>query len=487
MRTEPDPWLEQYGARRRTPRGRRRLRAVVALAALACGLAAVVIVLTGRHGGWKPPSGLGGFHDCTYGGRVAARCGELRVPEDESRPGGAEIALHVAIIPATRQPARGALFYLEGGPGGAGSEAAVKVSEVFAKVSEFRDLVLVDQRGTGGSHASTCPQEHVRAADARAVAAYVRRCFARLGGEARFLTSEAAAEDLERVRRALGYGRIDVYGSSYGATLAQLYLRLHPRSVRTATLDGASLTSVAVYELAARNAEHALHVDIARCHARQPACRRAFPDPRGELGRVLAERPGSARALAATVATLLRSVEDTARVPLLIHEAAGDAGGALLREHSVQMGSELDARARLAMFWTILCGDSWARFGVAATAAASRGSFLAPANVARARLFQRACAGVPEEPARPEGPWKSAVPVLLLAGSADPVDPPANLRGWRRTFPRGLLVTVPGLAHGVVAYGCVRLVVARFVAAGDTRGLDARCARRVPLPAFELS
>ncbi len=205
------------------------------------------------------------------------------MPEDTSRPEGRQIALRVAVIPATRQPARGALFYLEGGPGGAASAAAVSVDEIFAKVSEFRDLVLVDQRGTGGSDALACPQEHVPATDAEAVASYLRRCFARLGGEARFLTSPAAADDLEGVRRALGYGRIDLYGSSYGATLAQLYLRRHPHAVRTLTLDSASLPAVPVYELAARNAERALRVQIARCRAAR-RCREAFPDTREELG-----------------------------------------------------------------------------------------------------------------------------------------------------------------------------------------------------------
>jgi pimeloyl-ACP methyl ester carboxylesterase len=78
------------------------------------------------------------------------------------------------------------------------------------------------------------------------------------------------------------------------------------------------------------------------------------------------------------------------------------------------------------------------------------------------------------------------VPVLLLAGDADPLDPPGSVRGWRSVFPNGRLVTVPGLAHGVIAYGCLRLVVARFVAAASVRGFDAGCARRVPLPPFEL-
>ena len=479
----PDTWLERYGERRRAPRRRRRLRLALVLAALACALVGVALAVSGRRGAWEPPSGLAGFRTCQGAVNVPARCAELAVPASSGRSGGRTIALHVTVIPATRQPARGALFYLEGGPGGAAGEATVRRSEDFAKVSEFRDIVLVDQRGTGRSHALRCPQEHVRATDAVAVAAYVRRCFRRLGGEARLLTSAAAADDLERVRQALGYGRIDVYGSSYGATLAQIYLRRHPRSVRTATLDSASLASARVYEVAARNAERALRAVIARCHVRRP-CRRAFPDPRGELARVLAAHPARADGLATTIAALLRSPEDAARVPLVIHQAAAGELAPLLQEHAAHVGSELDARSRLAMAWTILCGESWARFGVDETAKADTGSFLARASAARARVFERACRALPRPPPRAGETWSSAVPVLLLAGSADPLDPPANVRGWRTTFPNGRLVTFRGLAHGVIAYGCARLVVARFVAAGSSG--RARCRLRAPRSAAAL-
>jgi pimeloyl-ACP methyl ester carboxylesterase len=469
---QPDPWLEHYGERRRAPRRSRRLRSALVLLVLA--VAAVALALAAARGeSWRPPSGLGGFRDCTHGGRVEARCASVR-------------GLHVAIIPATRQPARGALFYLEGGPGGAATDAAVSVNEVFGKVSEYRDIVLVDQRGTGGSQRIACPQEHVPATDAGAVSSYLRRCFAKLGGEAERLTTAGAASDLERVRRALGYGRIDVYGSSYGATLALMYLRRFPRSVRTATLDGASLPDSPVYELAARNAESALRLLVARCVA-QPACRGAFPHTRRDLARVLAKHPRSADDLATTVAVLLRSPADAARVPLLVHEAAAGDGGPLAREFADHVGRELDARSRLPVFWVTICSESWARFDVAATERASRGSFLAHAGVSRARLFRQACAAVPRGARPAERSWSSPVPVLLLAGDADPQDPPANLAGWRRMFPNGRLVTVGGLAHGVIAYGCVRLVVARFVAAGTARGLDATCARGVPVPRIELS
>jgi pimeloyl-ACP methyl ester carboxylesterase len=470
-----DPWLEHYGERRGAARHSRRLPIALALASLIALAIAALVFAGSRDGAWQPPSGLDAFRDCTYGGRVEARCARVS-------------GLQVAVIPATRQPASGALFYLEGGPGGAATAAAVSVDAVFAKVSEFRDIVLVDQRGTGGSPGVACPQEHVPAADGRAVVAYLRRCFARLGGRALRLTTAAAAADLDRVRQRLGYRRIDIYGSSYGATLAQAYLRGFPRSVRTATLDGASLPSTPVYELAARNAERALRVQIARCRAHAP-CRRAFPDTRAELARALARHPRAADALATAVAVLLRSPEDAVRVPLLVHEAAAGDTAPLAREFATHVGTELDARSRLPMFWVTICNERWARFDVAATARASQGSYLSHAAVARATLFRQACAVVPRtgSAAGDHGARPSRVPVLLLAGDGDPQDPPANLAGWRALFPRGRLVSVPGLAHGVIAYGCLRLVVARFVARGSAGSLDTSCTRVVGLPRFELS
>jgi pimeloyl-ACP methyl ester carboxylesterase len=229
-------------------------------------------------------------------------------------------------------------------------------------------------------------------------------------------------------------------------------------------------------------------VQIARCRA-HAACRRAFPDTRAELTRVLARHPREADALATAVAVLLRSPEDAERVPFLVHEAAAGDTAPLAREFATHVGRELDARSRLPMFWVTICNERWARFGVAATARASRGSYLSHAAVARATLFRQACAVVPRtgSAAGDQGARPSRVPVLLLAGDGDPQDPPANLAGWRALFPNGQLVSVPGLAHGVIAYGCLRLVVARFVARGSARSLDIGCTRVVGLPRFELS
>jgi pimeloyl-ACP methyl ester carboxylesterase len=463
--------------------------------AAAGGISAAALL--GKDDAWGPPSGNPQFSACTYDGRLDAECAHLSVPEDPRYPDGRRISLRIAVIPATKQPSDGALFYLEGGPGGAATDAAVSVNELFAKVSATRDIVLVDQRGTGGSHPLLCPQEHVRATDSVAVADYVRRCFARLRSDARLYTTAVAMDDLETVRRTLGYGRIDVYGGSYGATAAQIFVRRHDESVRTMILDGASLLSVPLNELSARSAERALRIQLARCTA-YATCRRLYPRTRAELSAVLARPPHRIRmpygtsivldpdAVSITINLLSRTPDGVARIPFVVHAAARGNDVPLAEEYADHVGRQLGALSRLAMFWVIQCSEPWARYDVAATARAGAGSYFEHAALGRARLFRRACAGVPKGlvPADSGIAPHTRVPVLLLAGGADPQDPPENLGGWRRAFPNGRLVVAQGIGHGAIEHGCLRLVTAEFVARGTARGLDLACVRRLPLPPF---
>ena len=470
----------------------RRLVIAAAVAAVAVGAAVWAVRRGGSHGARIDAS----FARCTYGGYVAGRCGSIAVPADPLRPDAGTIDLRVAILPATARPAAGALFYLEGGPGGAATRAAVEVNALFAVVGRHRDIVMIDQRGTGGSSPLVCPDERVRARDATAVTAYVRRCFAQLHGDPRLDTTSVAADDVEAVRRELGYGKIDLYGGSYGATLAQVYLQRHPGSVRSVVLDGGSLPGVRIYDVSARNAERALETQLARC-ARTRVCHHDYPHSRKQLAELLERGPRrvdlpSGRVVlrrddvAWTVAALSETADGAATIPYAVDAAARGDYTPLARAYSDALGPDLDRRARLAMFWVTLCSEPWAGFDPAATARAGAGSYLAAAAVARARLFRQACRVVPRGrvPSAESAVGSASAPVLLLAGSADPLDPVANLRGWRRAFPNGRLVVVPGAGHGTIEYPCVQALVARFVADASADGLDTACVH-VSLPPFE--
>ena len=491
------PLLRHWGEYRRSPRRSLPrwiwwLLAVSAVAALG-----LVLWFFGRSGPWRSPSGEPHFASCTYGGYVDGWCTHLRVSEDPRKPNGPMISLRIAVLPATKRPAAGALFYLEGGPGGAATAAAIRVNAFFAQVRRNRDLVMVDQRGTGGSGRLACPKGYVRRADATAVTGYLRRCLARLDADPRLYTTSLAADDLELVRRTLGYGKIDLFGGSYGATLAQAYVRRYPESVRSVVLDGGSLPDVRIYDVSARNAESALGAQLARCAA-APACARAYPHPRQQLDELLARPPrpfalGADKLLlrpadiAWTVDWLSETAENAALIPSAVNTAMHGDYTPLATTYAYRLGgSNLEALARLVPFWVILCSEPWAAFDPAATARAGRGSYLAEAAVARARLFRHACAVVPKGRVPRDAASRRVVraPTLLLAGGADPLDPTANLRGWRRLFPRGHLIVVPGAGHGTLEYDCVQKLIARFVDRTSATWLNASCLRHVPLPAF---
>jgi pimeloyl-ACP methyl ester carboxylesterase len=499
MSDSSEQLLRNWGRHRPPPRARvpGRLWLLIAVATAAALGLAVWLAARPHHHSWRPPSGSLHFVSCTDGGYVDGWCAGLRVPEDPRKPQGRAIALRIAVLPATERPAAGALFYLEGGPGGAATASAIRVNDFFAGVGRTRDIVLIDQRGTGGSNRLACPDGYVRGADATAVTAYLRRCLSRLGTEPRLYTTSTATADLEAVRRALGYGKIDLYGVSYGGTLAQAYVRRYPSSVRSVVLDSATLPDVRLYDVSARNAEHALASTVARCAA-QPACAHAYPNPLRQLGELLARPPRVVSLptgkvvlrpddIAWTVDWLSETAEGAATIPFAVNAAAHGDYAMLATTYVTRLGgSNLEPIARSVLFWTILCSEPWAAFDPAATARAGRGSYLTHAAVARARLFDRACSVVAKGDVPPAAGVLRAVrvPTLLLAGGADPLDPIPNLRGWRSVFPHGRLVVVPGAGHGTIEYPCVQRLVARFVDRDSAVGLDASCVRHVALPPF---
>ena len=185
------------------------------------------------------------------GAGVDARCGTFVVPEDRTKPNGRTIGLHVVVLPAFLKPAReDAVTYLAGGPGEAATEEAADLSRQLAALNLFRDILLVDQRGTGRSKPD--------------------------GGDVTQYGTRMAMDDLDAVRAALGYRQLDVIGSSYGATAAQVYLKLHPSSVRTLILSGATAIDVPFFDRYAVNAQRALD-QLAKLCASDPACRKAYP------------------------------------------------------------------------------------------------------------------------------------------------------------------------------------------------------------------
>jgi pimeloyl-ACP methyl ester carboxylesterase len=266
-----------------------------------------LLALAGPALGQPPGKGIA-LTPCQLGSaessaRVAARCGTLLVPEDHARPEGRKISVHVGVVDAESTSAEpDPLFLLAGGPGQAASEAFPAVLAALQQVGRFRDLVLVDQRGTGRSSRLPCPDLDDPGAIDRSdeeELRQVKRCAAELAGRAdlRQYGSAAFARDLDLVRAALGYRRVNLLGGSYGTRAAMVYARDFPARVRALVLDGVAPMQMAIGEGFAEDSQRALSRAFSRC-AEDPACHGRFPalaDDLSALLRELASRPARLR------------------------------------------------------------------------------------------------------------------------------------------------------------------------------------------------
>ena len=434
---------------------------------------------------------------CTLPGVVEARCGTFRVPENRELPNGRTIALRLAVVPArdagtSLEP----LVYLAGGPGGSAVDGAAGIVRVFGGLNETHDIVLVDQRGTGGSNRVVCPPpRNTSDTSARALRAYVRSCLTRARADARLYTTVPAMEDLADVVRALGYERVNVYGGSYGATAAQYLLSQHPELVRTVILDGGTLLDVPIFELWGRNGERALRSILTRC-AKAPRCARAFPRVRSEVFEVMAAlRRAPVRAdgaaigpaeAAGTFQALSRSPEGAARIPWIAHRAR--QGDWIPLVYAMDEQGSGGVETRQLMFWSIVCNEPWARWSPARARAAARGTYLAERVALDAGLAAIACSVWPKapQPAWSKARVHSDLPVLLVVGGNDPQDPLSNVRGAQRELPASRTIVVPNAGHGSVQLGCLPRLAQTFVARGTAAGLDVKCAARYTPPPFVI-
>lgn len=428
-------------------------------------------------------------------GSVPARCGSLTVAEDPDEPGGRQIALHIAVVPALdRRRPREPLFIVAGGPGQAAADFYAVYAGAFAAVQRTRDLVLLDQRGTGRSNRLSCdfPDDFELSmpvpARIRELSAECRRG---LAGRPQFYTTSIAVRDLEAVRAALSYERINLYGVSYGTRVVQHYLRRYAAHARAVVLDGVVAPDKTLGPETPFDAQRALDLMFARCR-QDPACDLAFPDLAGRFERLRAElaaRPHSvtlpdpatgeprtlefdALQLAGSVRLLNYSSVTSSLLPLFIDRAThGDYTS--LAAQLLMFSQHLDAQLAYGMNAAVACSEDVPAFGRVDRAALGR-TYLGAEQLDGLVAL---CDGWPRGVVDADlfAPLSSAVPALLLSGEADPVTPPASGARAARGFSDSLHVVVPGQGHGQLAVPCAARVIAAFLDAGTARALDAGC------------
>jgi pimeloyl-ACP methyl ester carboxylesterase len=429
---------------------------------------------------------------CTIGG-VPAQCGTVTVPENRALSNGPSISLSVAVLPATVSSARRAdpVFYVTGGPGGASTESLPSIAARWGDVNAHRDIVFMDQRGVGGSNPLQCALASMEGSVPDLVAA----CLGQVHAEVAHYRTTDAMDDLDSVRQALGYGTINLWGGSYGATAVQIYLRRHPETVRTAMLDGVTLLDIPVFERWASSGQRALALLDKRCSADR-GCRTAFPHWYARLLpmlRKLEAKPVTAGGLtidagvaADTIHEMTASTDGAAQVPYVVAKAAQGSFAPLAR--AVRGYGASPSLAIAVMPVEIMCTEPWAARDPTKVAADAAGTYLRYTEPKAAAQWQAICAAWPHHDTAGED-WSrvhSATPTLVLEGGADPKDPPQNAAGVSEAMPNSRVVLVPGGGHGVSTVGCVPVLLDRFLERGTVQGLDTSCAKLTPWPAFRL-
>ena len=446
------------------------------------------------------------LNPCTVGS-YQAQCGKLRVYENRAARSGRMIDLNIVVVKARGDhPAPDPVIWLSGGPGGAATEDARSPFLFSDSLSESHDLVFVDQRGTGGSNEVLIPTDQpdfsgLTLEEADPIArAWVAKVLGEIDMDPRYYTTSVAMDDLDDVRVALGYDKINLVGYSYGAIAAQFYLRQHEEHARSVVLGGGSLMDVPINERWAQNSQRALDKTLDRCLA-DPACGAAFPNIRAELvglmdrikeNPVTVTQPRNiifdAEFLAGLIRNMMKDVQNTSTLPLAIHRAYQD--------NDWQGFTSLFMRGFGPEWWgpqfmdhVIRCSEKWAAFDPAVVAQLGKGSIFLSRDLPLAQSTALSCKYTPVG-VTPKGQSPqpvSQVPVLLWNGDLDPIEPPENVAGAKTLWPNSLALVAPNVSHNFsnyVAVECWHSIVSDFIQAGTTKGLDTSCLQNIRPPTF---
>jgi pimeloyl-ACP methyl ester carboxylesterase len=464
----------------------------------ACAASLLVLLLSGC--GDRAVTRHVVLHECRLAKLAsAAQCATVEVPEDRSKPEGRKLALFVAILPAnTLDPDADPLFMLAGGPGQS-AEALVPVASGLDGVRRTRDIVLIDPRGAGKSAPLKCaalaprdPFDELVDADLGATAA--PRCLAELRASgnvdvSRYNTPETVA-DVEAVRAALGYERINLWGGSYGTRVAQEFARRYPSRVRSMVLDGAAPPALRI-SLDVWPAREAALADVLSACAEDAVCKQAYPNLNASLAKIrtalgasrrvniadprtgaLREVPLTFDVVIAALQGLVYGPELASLIPPLLGRAeAGDF--APLMAAATLSADDLAQNLNLALHYAVTCAEDAPRVTESdrsSMLATLRAPSLAARNLA-------ACDGWPRPPMPPDfyAPLTGAIPTLILSGGLDPVTPPADGRIVAESLSNSRHIVAAGYGHIVTPHACAPRLVEKFIDAAGFTTLPQSC------------
>lgn len=428
---------------------------------------------------------------------IPARCGTFVRPLDPDDDSKGTIDLKVAVVPALNlEPATDPLVPIAGGPGQSSIYFYAGWSGAFERIRQHRDILLIDQRGTGESAAMTCnlDEDIVEGKySAAQTLSLTEECLELLPYDPRFFTTSIAVRDLEALRQALGYGPLNLYGISYGSRVAQHFARRYPEATRSVIIDGVVPPQLPLGPDIATESQESIDrvfdrcIEDAACNARFPSIRDDFALIRGALAEepitVELQHPVTARRevvdftedhLAAAIRLLLYNPRTVALLPLVISEAADGNFTPLAAQYHMVVAS-LSESLSIGMHNAVMCTEDipfidWTSIDHDAINA----SYMGPVQLESIRTM---CSiwpqGVLDDNLRE--PLATDIPVLLLSGGADPITPPEYAELAAVEMSNAWPIVGKNQGHGLAAIGCMPKVLGEFVAAAVLADDSADC------------
>ncbi|KAF7774041.1 hypothetical protein PCIT_a0425 [Pseudoalteromonas citrea] len=424
-------------------------------------------------------------------------CGSIKQPLSYETNKG-EIDIHFAVIPAIKQsyPTEAVLGFA-GGPGQSAVELAAIFNRNLRYARENRDILLVDQRGTGKSFKLQCQSDDLVTQFAfndalvdmsTLTAKETQGCKSEIKVDLSHFTTPVAAKDFEAVRQALGYTGLHLYGVSYGTRIAQEYTRQFPDSVLTSTLDGVAPMQQSLAAIGGA-IDTSLEALLKRCKA-QKQCEKQYPDLSNQLATLLdrldhspvtidVRHPRTHQNIELVVTQLkffsairmaLYSHHTRALIPLTISEALAGNYSPLV---GLLSSSDMVDSMAMGMHSAIVCGEDWPYLTSVSRVKHTQSYF----GKLMIESLDMSCPVWQVKPVdnRFYQPLDTVTPTLLLSGGVDPATPPEWAEMAMVNMENATHLIAPSATHGVVSQTCAAKLVGQFIDKKSAQELDASC------------
>lgn len=430
-------------------------------------------------------------------------CGKVEVFENRATGQGRKISLNVMVIPARiSKPAPDPIFFLAGGPGQSAVKTGPFVFRQLSSLSRDRDIVLVDQRGTGSSNSLACNNvlsNHafsVTLAEAMETQlGTLKKCLTTIKADTTQYTTPIAMDDLNEVRQVLGYDQINLVGISYGTRAALVYVRRHPDTVRTMTLDAVAPTTMVIPANVAVDAQAAFDQVVKDCHE-DAGCQDAFPKLAEHLNALISRLEIEPELIHFTHPLTGKKLEAYLEAPLinrLIRSVLYDRTLSRLLPLAIEeaykknytpfitfgfLNADEDMALSAGMMASVLCAEDMQLVTEEFKAA----QFDNPLT----EILDSICTFWPHTKVSKDyfEPVQTNVPTLLLSGKLDPITPPRYAKETHAFLANAEHIIVPGAGHSTLLNGCIPRIVQQFIEGASVQGINTSCADNILRPPF---